>query len=750
MTALPGQLMARRIAAVASRTRLPGVPSRFVVYQQHDHSDCAAACLRMVARQYGRRLSARAARELCDVGRQGASVRTLTRAAEALGFRALAAQIPFDRLARAPLPCIVHWEQRHFVVVVRVNGQKVHIADPGIGLRVLDRAAFEQAWSEGRSTGIGVFLEVTPRFYEAREEATPEGRSKPAVLAYLSPHKALVVQILLGLAFSALVAIVLPFLAQAMVDTATTTRDTSFIYVIAGAYLAMAAGKVTVDLIRMRLVLHVGNRVSIALVADFLTRLFSLPLAFFGSRRLSDILERIADHRKVEELLAGNGLSALFSSVHLAALTFVLSTFDVRLALAFAAGAALSAAWVWLWLPARRRLDHLRFAHTSLAQGHVIQMVTGIAELKLHDCASDKRQEWERLRIKLFDVTIRALGVEQLQFGGVSLITEATTLAITVLSVLRVTEGDMSLGMLVATQYVVGQMVVPLRDLLLFSRTAQDASLALDRARDVHEASPEPQGQSGALGSLPDDFGLTLSGVQFRYPGADCPVVLHDVSFSIPTGKLTAIVGTSGSGKSTLVRLLLRLFEPTEGSLILNGVDLRAYDLTAWRRSAGAVLQDGYLFEGTIAENVALGVEQIDDTLMQRAVAVANLADVLASRPLGLATRLGPNGEGLSQGQKQRVLIARAVYKQPRFFVFDEATSALDANNERTIVDRLDEVFAGRTAVVVAHRLSTVRHAHNIVVLSAGRVVEQGTHAELVQRRGAYFALVKNQLELDG
>lgn len=738
---------------------LYGALRRMPVYIQHDEADCGPSCLRMISGYYGKRVSLRQIRNLCDIGRVGASLRSLCRAAEALGFRTLPAKVTADRLASLPTPFIAHWEQSHFVVFRGTSGRDVVLHDPAVGRIHYPRDEFIAKWkceedANGLARGVVLMLQPTPAFTRTEDEDTGETEAEQAehrfsvLWSYVWRYRVAMGHVLFAMVFSAVVGLLFPFLMQAVVDVGIGYGDITFVYLVLFAQLALFAGQAALSFFRGRLLLHVGNRVNIAVLSDLIAKLLRLPMSYFGTRRLADILQRVEDHRRIEQFLTSATLNLLLSGLTLSVLAFVLVLYDVVLFATFVVGSFASAGWVLLFAARRRTLDYRRFSEASKAQNGLIEIVTGLEEIKVNDCETDRRWTWERAQIRLFKLNLATLDLEQAQRIGADVLTELKHIVVSFLAAKAVIDGEMSLGMMVAVQYIIGQMSTPIRDMLDFVRKYQDAKFGWERSKELHETPDEEVPALSRLTSLPPQRSITLESVSFKYPGPEGTWVLRDLDLEIPAGKVTAIVGASGSGKTTLLKLLLKLYSPTRGRIRVGSAPLDQIAASTWRRSCGAVRQDGYLFADTIARNIALREEEPD---LARLVDVADMANILAfveGKALGWDTRLGAGGGDLSQGQKQRILIARALYPDPEYLLFDEATSSLDATNEREIMDKLGAIFQGRTVVVVAHRLSTVRNADQIVVLDSGRIVERGTHDVLVEQRGAYFHLVRNQLEL--
>lgn len=732
--------------------RVPRPQPRFPHYRQLDAMDCGPTCLRMVARHYGKHFSARTLRERSFQDRQGVSLSNIGRTAETLGFRTRAVKTGWDQLANhAPLPCIAHWNQRHFVVVHRVRGGRVYIADPAEGLRTLSREEFLRGWVSiaGADAGQGVvlLLEPGPAFFEQEDEGVAPRGDFRFLASYLRGNGQFFVQVALGMLVGSLLQLIFPFLTQAIVDNGIAHGDLGFVYVVLVAQLALVFSRTAVEFIRNRILFHLGTRVYVSIVADFLLKLMRLPIAFFDTRMMGDLMQRTQDHHRIQQFLTAATLNVIFSAFTLLVFSTVLGMYDLALLGVFAAGSTVYVGYVLLFLRRRKELDHQRFAALALGQSTLVELITGMQEIKLGNAEQQKRWGWERVQARLFNVNLRGLALDQAQDGGAVFINELKNIAVTFMAAKLVVDGEMTLGMLLAVQYILGQLNAPLLQLMTFAHTAQDARISLERLSEVHGRDDE-ENPDDKVHFLPADHTVKLSGVSFTYGAPGSAPVLHDLDLTIPAGKVTAVVGPSGSGKTTLLKLLLKFYEPTAGSIVVGDIPLRNLSSPMWRGRCGVVMQDGQLFSDSIAGNVALGEDDPDARRLLDAVEVANVREYVEGLPIAYNTRVGRDGVSMSQGQKQRLLIARAVYKDPSFLLFDEATSSLDANNERVIMEKLEAFFESRTVVVIAHRLSTVRKADQIVVLDGGRIVERGTHEELAALRGSYYELVKNQLEL--
>lgn len=727
----------------------------FVFYHQHDSMDCGPACLQMVSKHHGKKYRLTTLREKCYITRDGVSLLGISDAAEAIGFKVLGVQLSFNQLSeQAPLPCIVHWNQRHFVVVYdirkRHGKEMVYIADPAHGKIKLTKEEFMKSWLAGNAnldTGICLLLEPTDQFYQQPGEPPPQSKFK-FLIPYLKPrHKALV-QLFLGMILGSVVQLAFPFLTQAIVDRGIRNHDLGFITLVLLGQLALFIGLTVIEYARGWILLHISTRINIALVSDFLAKIMKLPLGFFDSKMIGDLMQRIQDHQRIQSFLTVSSLSVLFSTVTFIIFGAVLLYYNLLIFLVFLLGSGLYAGWVYLFMRKRRELDYLRFARLAENQNTLIQMITGMQEIKLHNCEEQKRHEWEVIQEKLYKLSIKSLTLNQYQSVGALFFVRTKDILITFLAASLVIKGELTLGMMLSIQYILGQLNNPVEQMVSFIREAQDASISMDRLEEINAQKDEEDPDSPGMKELPAIRDIKLKDVSFQYEGPHSPLVLKHITLSIPSQKVTAIVGSSGSGKTTLIKLLLGFYKPVEGRINIGIVNLDEISCSFWRSRCGSVMQDGYIFSDTIANNIALSGNLTVDRKLDQALTAANLGEYIASLPLGINTRIGQEGAGISEGQKQRILIARAIYRNPEYLFFDEATNSLDAMNERKIVENLETFFRGKTAVIVAHRLSTVRFADQIIVLEKGEVVEQGTHEELIRIRGFYYDLVSNQLEL--
>ena len=674
-------------------------------------------------------------------------------AAEQIGFRTMGVRVTLEQLnTELPLPCILHWNQRHFVVCYKIKNGKYYIADPASKRLVYEKEEFEHCWFstqvEGKDTGTALLLEPGPEFYDREEDVKDKKRELSFFFRYLTPYKRELFQLILGMLTGSILQLIMPFLTQSLVDTGIRDSNLSFITLILIAQVVIFVAQLSVGFIRSWILLHMNTRINIALISDFLAKLMRLPLHFFDTKMVGDIMQRIGDHNRIESFMTGSSISALFSFVNFIVFGFVLAYYDLTILGLFLFGNGLYVAWVLAFMRYRRELDIKRFAQAAGEQSNLFQLVTGMQEIKLNNCETEKRWEWERIQVKLFKISIKGLALGQYQQLGSVFFNQTTNILISFTAARAVVSGEMTLGMMMSLTYIVGQLTAPIEQFIGFARSFQDAKISLERLGEIHQREDEEQTLALKVNALPDNKALQIEDVSFSYDGADRDYVLEHINLTIPQHKVTAIVGASGSGKTTLIKLLLGFYEPNKGNIKIGDLSLKNMNPHVWRARTGCVMQDGFIFSDSIAKNIAIGAEVIDKERLLHAVTVANIRDFIDSLPLGYNTKIGMEGNGVSQGQRQRILIARAVYKNPEFIFLDEATNALDANNEREIMEHLHQFYKGRTVVVVAHRLSTVRDADNIVVLDKGQVVEEGTHEELTARRGVYYKLVKNQLEL--
>ena len=727
--------------------------SKFPSYIQADFKDCGATCLKIIAKHNGRTLNIQTLRKLSETTREGTNLLTLSEASENIGFRSLGIKLNVTKLEEAPLPLILHWNKEHFVVLYKIKKEKYYISDPAHGLIEYSKEEFLKFWignnaNETTQEGIALLLEPTPKFHQSEfEDKETKTFGFGLLFKYLFPYKSFVFQLAIGLLAGSIMQLIVPFLTQSVVDIGIQNQNIHFIYLILFAQLFLFFGRTALELIRSWILLHLSTRINISLISDFFIKLMNLPISFFDVRMTGDIMQRINDHHRIEKILTTSSLSVLFSAINLVIMGGVLAYYNLKIFAVFLIGSVLYFVWVTLFLKKRKELDYKRFSEVSQEQSKVIELINGMQEIKLHNAEKQKRWGWEYIQARLFKVSMKGLVLEQTQTIGSNFINELKNIIIVFLSAKLVIDGQITLGMMMAISSIVGSLNAPVLQLIGFIREAQDAKISLARLSEIHEKEDETQKEETQTHDIPQNSDIVIKDLSFRYIGSDA-MVLNNLNLTIPANKVTAIVGTSGSGKTTLMKLLLKFYEPIKGDIFIGKTQLKTIAQKTWRNHLGCVMQEGYIFNDTIANNIAIGVDIIDKNRLVYASDVANIKEFIEDYPLGYNTKIGMEGVGMSTGQKQRLLIARAVYKNPEMLLFDEATSALDANNEKEIMEKLDVFFKNKTVVVIAHRLSTVMNADQIVVLEKGKIVEIGTHKELVDLKGSYFKLVKNQLQL--
>jgi ATP-binding cassette subfamily B protein len=725
----------------------------FPFYKQPDSKDCGPTCLKIIAKHHGKTLNIQTLRSLSETTREGSNLLTLSDAAEKIGFRTLGVKLSLKKLKEAPLPCILHWNNNHYIVLYKIKKNKYYVSDPAHGLLEYNEEEFLKFWIGNNATneteeGIALLLEPTPIFYKNEWDNDDKKTFGFALLTkYIIPYKSFVVQLAIGLLAGSLLQLIFPFLTQSIVDVGIQNQNLHFIYLVLFAQLFLFFGKTTLEIIRGWILLHLSTRINISLISDFFIKLMSLPISFFDIRMTGDIMQRINDHKRIERILTTSSLSLLFSILNIFIMGGVLAYYNLKIFAVFFIGSILYFFWVVLFLKRREALDYKRFAEISQEQSKVIELINGMQEIKLHNAEKQKRWGWEYIQARLFRVSMKSLVLEQTQSIGSTFINELKNIIIVFLSAKLVIDGQITLGMMMAISGIVGNLNGPVLQLIGFIREVQDAKISLSRLSEIHEKEDEAQQEATQTNDIQLESDINLNEVSYRYIGSDTNV-LNNLNLIIPANKITAIVGTSGSGKTTLMKLLLKFYESNSGQITIGKTDLNNIKQKSWRSHIGTVMQEGYIFNDTIANNIAVGVDVIDKERLVYAADLANILSFIQEYPLGFNTKIGQEGVGMSTGQKQRLLIARAVYKNPEMLFFDEATSALDANNEKEIMEKLNIFFKNKTVVVIAHRLSTVMNADQIVVLEKGKIIETGIHSELVANKGNYYELVKNQLQL--
>ena len=725
----------------------------FPFYKQHDSMQCGITCLQMICKYNGKEYSLESLSRYCFATTEGVSMLGISEAANKLGLHTICGRITMEQLPQAPLPCILHWSQNHFVILYKIkNKKKFYIADPGKGLLTYAEKEFKDHWistqSKGEEKGIAMFIQPTPAFYELSGETTNRKRSFKFLFGYIKQYRRYFGQIILGALVGCVLQLIFPFLTQAIVDIGITHQNLGIIYLILLGQLILTISRTSVDFIRRWILLHISMRINISLVSDFFIKLLKLPMSFFDTKLMGDLMQRMSDHNRVEKFLTTQMLNVTFSLLSFIVFGCVLLGYNTFIFLIFLIGSILYGIWIAIFLKRRKLLDYELFEKQAMNNNKTYQFITSMQEIKLQNCEQRRRWEWEDVQADLFQVNMKSLKLQQTQEAGSIFINEVKNIIITVLAATAVILGQMTLGMMLAVQYIIGQLNAPVEQLMNFLYSLQDVKISLEHINEIHEMENE-ENNKDALSAFHDrDKSLSFKNADFKYDPHNPNKTLDGISITIPEGKVTAIVGTSGSGKTTMIKLLLGYYPLLAGEITIGSTDLQKYNLKWWRKHCGVVMQDGVIFSESIARNIAVDDGEIDKECLLQAARIACIDSYIQTLPLKYNTLIGQDGIGLSQGQKQRILIARAVYKNPDYIFLDEATNALDANNERAIVENLMEFYKGKTVVIVAHRLSTVKNADQLIVIERGKIIETGTHTALIDRQGAYYHLVKNQLEL--
>jgi ATP-binding cassette subfamily B protein len=727
----------------------------FPFSRQYDTKDCGPACLKMIYRyHYGQKISLEFLREKCETTRRGSSFEGLARGARTVGLNTEAVVMSLEGIQQSSTPLIVHWNNNHFVIVYNANKKKVWVADPAKGKLVYSVQEFLSHWSfeNGQSgpAGLALLIEPDSNFKDSNNIPREDRPGNELQLRhYLFTQRRLFLRLVLGMVVASALQLTLPILTQMVVDIGVGKKDIHFITLLLVGEMMIFLGSSVVDFTRSWILLHMSKRIYVSLLTNFFIKLMRLPLSYFDTKMTGDIIQRMEDQGRIQAFLTNSLLNFTFAIFNILIYSIIITTYSSIIFLVFLVGSLLYLSWVLFFLKKRKELDYKRFEFSSRGQSAALQMIQGIQEIKLNNGESQKRWAWERIQIQLFQLNMRTMSVGQFQQAGALFINQGKNVIITYLTVIAVIHGKLTLGSMLAVQFILGQLNSPIQQLISFIQSLQDAKISMKRINEIHSLTDEEPRGKKLLTSLPRRRTIFIKGLHYRYPGDDNGHVLKDINLVIPEGKTTAIVGMSGSGKTTLLKILLKIYQISEGEICIDDTNLNDISHSFWRSKCGIVMQDGFIFSDTIARNICISEEQPDINRIANAIKISNLDEFVRDLPMGTNTTIGGDGPGISQGQKQRLLIARTAYKEPDYIFFDEATNALDSTNEKEIMQKLDGFFKGRTVVIVAHRLSTVRKADQIVVLDKGKIVERGTHNQLIMQKGNYYMLVKNQLEID-
>lgn len=719
--------------------------------RQFDQMDCGPACIRMVASAFGKEYPLSYLRTLAHLTREGVSVAGIRDALREIGMESGTFELTLEQLrTRCPLPAILHWEQNHFVVLYDVKRSrwrgrwKYYVANPAYGKHAFSEESFAHFWLNGER-GVAVAVDPTQAFYDKKPVKEKHSFVRFA-RKYVWPFRWEMSQSAFGMLFGILLSLVTPFLTQAMVDDGIGLRDMGLIVSIMMAQIFIFVGTFSMGLISSWVSLYMTTRINIHILSDYLTKLLHLPMTFFETKSVGDYQQRLGDHGRLQSFVTYSTLQTFFSLVSAPFYLAIIGWYSPVILVAYLFLTGLSTAWMTYFFRRRKALDYEQFKISAENQNKQYELMSGITDIKLNAYEDYKLDEWRELQERQYRMSQKTLKLGQIQSTGFTVIGQLRNIFITCWIAAEVVDGNLTLGMMMSISTIIGQVNGPLSQLIGFLQQFQDAKISLERSEEVHLCKDEDSRlQTAVPAAAPLD--IEVRHLTFSYTGRIGQPALEDVSFTIPAGRMTAIVGESGSGKTTLMKLLLKFYAPTGGDILLGGRPLADYTAKSMRQASGIVMQDNFIFSDTVRRNILLG-EPEDNARLARAVEMACLTDYVEKQPLGLETKVGSEGISVSGGEKQRMMIARAIYKDPQYLMLDEATSSLDAENERRITETLDRHFRGRTRIVIAHRLSTVKNADQIVVLRKGRVVECGTHAELVAQRGYYYELIQNQLEL--
>lgn len=729
---------------------------KFPFYKQLNQADCGPTCLRMIVKYYGKHFNAITMREKAFTNNNGTSLWGLKQAAESIGVEATALKLDWDQLKEVNKPCIVHWNNNHFVVVYQIKkkyfqkNESIIVADPANGLTRYNKENFMEHWRISEKDNMGFVLLLTPtEHFKKLKSEKDNSLTWKKLFSHLLPFKKSILKLVTTMLIGSLISLIFPYITQAVVDKGIKNSDLNLILILLIAQLLLTLGQLVNDMLRSWLTLHITMRMSISFIYNFLNKLTRLPLSFFDITKVGDIMQRIGDNSRIQSFLTGSLISIFIAGITFIVYSIVMAGYHLEILFLFLLGGVIYVVWIFLFLSKRKELDTIRFQKLSSNQSNIVQLITGMHEIKLNNCEKNKLDDWEQIQMNIYKINFQSKKLEQIQNFGGTFIDQVKNLIISYWAARLVIENNMTLGMMMAMQYVIGQLNAPLKQFVSFVQSMQDAHISLERMGEVYNIEDEEPPDSNKTEVIPKNGSIVFKNVSFRYDGSESKKVLDNINFTIQTGCVNAIVGTSGSGKTTILKLLLGYYSPVEGEILLDSNNLETFNMNFWREKCGIVMQEGYIFSDTIERNINLKGTKTDLKRIKYASKVANIEEFIMSSPLGYETKIGMEGKGISTGQRQRILIARAVYKNPRYIFLDEATNSLDSENEKKILEHLQEFYKNRTVVVIAHRLSTIKNADNIIVLNQGKVEETGTHKYLLSKKGLYFNLVKNQLELD-
>ncbi|MEE1298103.1 MAG: peptidase domain-containing ABC transporter [Muribaculaceae bacterium] len=716
-------------------------------FRQLEHSDCGITCIRIIAYFYGVDIPLKFLRSICDISRVGISIRDILSATKKIGFEANAVKVSAEDILKMPLPAILYWENKHYIVLYKIKNNKFYIADPGRGKLILDNEEFLNSWLYGNSMGLAIVLAPKEEFYNIDfgiKDSSESGLFKLAKKSISKHLKRFIAVIVLSIVVM-LADMITPLIFQSTIDEGIEGKDINLVWVLCLSQFLIFIGYSLSDNVINIILTKTGLKVSIDMMNEYLSKLISFPISFFDRKVNSDFIQKIEDQNRIKNFLIDFPSSAFLTGINIVVFSAMLIYYNYIIFLILLAATFLGFLWTKTFLQKRENIDYSYFYYSSNNRNNIYELINGMQEIKINNAHNIRIAKWKETQLKINELSFKTVLLKMLVNGGNSVLSRIKDIIITGACATLVIKGNMSVGEMMTISYITGRLSSPFSYILNSLNTMQDATMSYER---IDEIINKPLDNKSKYKEHDNIQSIIFSNVSFKYPGSYSPYVLKDINITIPQGKVTAIVGCSGSGKSTLLKLMLGFYIPQKGDIYAGKYNMSDIDTDNWISRCGVVMQNGFIFSGTILENIALSDSKPDINRVKYVTNLACINEFIDTLPMGYHTKIGVTGVELSGGQKQRILIARAVYKNPSFIFLDEATNALDAKNERVIVENLNEFYKGRTVVIVAHRLSTVKNADNIIVLEGGRVAETGNHESLIAQRGAYFNLVRNQLEL--
>jgi ATP-binding cassette subfamily B protein len=725
-------------------------------YHQLTSTDCGAACLAMITSFFGKKYALPQIKALFEFTRIGVTMQDIVDSSQKTGFDAKVLKLTTEELMTFPFPVILYWKQEHFLVYECVKEQKndtiFYLSDPAYGRVKLNKSDFESAWKGTNDKGIAVALQPNENFEKIQLLSNTKKSlfSLPIytqIKAFFAKNKSrylfAFLLIIIGLAANWAI----PFIFQRVIDDGISSKQINVVLYFLLAQFVLFLSYFFSDFLSNLILTKFNFILSVELKQSLLKKLMKLPINFFDTRLNTETLQRIGDQNKIQQFVTWKGIEFVLNVLNIIIFGSILLYYNYIIFIVYFFLTILSVLWILLFLKRRAILEYAMFLKQSENSNIIYEFIMNMPEIKINNAQTKTINRITKLQEGLNKLELRSLFLNIYQLIGVHFLSKFKELISIAICAYFIINGNMSLGVLLSVSYVIGQLVSPTNNLIYSVKDVQDAKIANERISEIHDNENEDVGKNHHIKNTAID-NIHISNLSFKYPGKFSPYVLQNINFSIKKNTVTAIVGASGSGKTTLLKLLLAYYHIEHGNIYLNDKNINEIFSDEWRNNCGIVLQDGKIFSGTIAENIAISDPEIDLDKLIRVCKASSILDFISHLPMKFDTKIGSSGIQLSGGEMQRILIARALYKNPQFIFLDEATSSLDAENEKIIHDNLQEFFVGKTVLIIAHRLSTVKNADQIVVLKNGQICEKGTHTQLVINKGEYFNLVKNQLEL--